>query len=81
MYLLIVTVANIRTLMGVYYGVKKSDPTPKVVTKTEQAVMSEDEGEVISSDEEREGSSKSAKSESLKPSSVKEEKGDDKKIK
>jgi len=68
--------------MGVYYGAKKPDPTPNVVMKTEQVSMSEDEGEVISSDEEGESKSpKAAKSEPLKTSSVKEEKDDDKKIK
>ena len=76
MYLLIVTVANIRALLSVYYGVKKPDAAPKVVMKAEQATVSEDEGEVISSDEEHEGSPKAAKFEPQKTSTVKEIKDD-----
>ena len=79
MYLLIVTVANIRALLGVYYDVKKADATSKVVMKMEQASMSEDEGEVISSDED--GGEGSLKPEPIKASIVKEEKDDAKKIK
>ena len=76
----IVTVANIRTLLGVYYGVKKTDTTSKVAMKTEQSSLSEDEGEVHSSDEDGEGSPKAAEVEPLKTTSVKEDKVDDKKI-
>ena len=79
MYLLIVTVANIRALLGVYYGVKKPDATSKVVVKMEQASMSEDEGEVISSDED--GDEGNVKPEPIKASSVKEEKDNVEKIK
>ena len=78
-FLLIVTVTNIRALLGVYYGVKKPDATSKVVMKTEQASMSEDEGEVISSDED--GDEGSVKPEPIKAFNVKEEKDDAKKIK
>lgn len=79
MFLLIVTVANIRALLGVYYGVKKPDAASKVPIKTEQVSASEDEGEVISSDEDDEGGS--PKAEPLKPSVIKEDKDDAKKIK
>ena len=78
---IIVTVANIRTLLGVYYGVKKPDAASKVVMKTEQASASEDEGEVISSDDNDDNDKGTAKVEPLKPSVVKEEKDEAKQIK
>ena len=73
--------ANIRALLGVYYGVKKPDASSKVVTKMEQASMSEDEGEVISSDEEDGEDKASQQPVPLKTSNVKEEKDDAKTIK
>lgn len=65
--------ANIRALLGIYYGVKKTDPTSKVAMKTEQGTVSEDEGEVISSDEDAEGSPKATEFKPLKTSSVKDQ--------
>lgn len=84
-----ITVANIRALLGVYYGLKKADSTSKVAMKTEQASASEDEGEVISSDDENDGDNDgddddndegTPKVEPLKPSIVKEEKEEIKQI-
>ena len=81
--------ANIRALLGVYYGLKKADTTSKVAMKTEQASASEDEGEVISSDDENDGDNDgddddndegTPKVEPLKPSTVKEEKEEIKQI-
>lgn len=78
---IIVTVANIRTLLGVYYGVRRPDAGSKVVMKAEQASASEDEGEVISSDDNDDSEGGTAKVEPLKPSVAKEEKDEAKKIK
>lgn len=75
---LIVTVANIRALLGIYYGVRKPEATSKVVMKTEQASASEDEGEVISSDE---NDDESLKAEPLQTFSVKDDEDDTKTIK
>ena len=74
-----VTAANIRALLGIYYGVKKPDPPSKIVIKMEQASASEDEGEVISSDEDSDKGS--LKPEPPKITIVKEEKEEAKNIK